>query len=370
MKSLKNIFLALSVCFFFTTVNAQDEFEFESIVETKTTPVKSQDKTGTCWAYSTISFIESEIMRMGGPELDLSEMYIVKHAYESKAKQYVLLHGMGNFSQGGQAHDVTNVIAEYGFVQEQDYWGRLDTSKMHNHSEMAQVMKTMLDNCIQAKHASPSDLWFFNISSLLTNYMGEVPSQIKYNKRDYTPIQFAQGLGFDKNNYIELTSYTHHPFYKEFDLEVPDNWSHDRYYNMPIDELIEIMKNALEKGYSFVWDGDVSEDFFSHKKGVALIPVDTSKEFVPQEEKEVTQEDRQKAFYSWKATDDHLMHIVGLAKDKNGTIYFKTKNSWGTKSNELGGYLYMSEQYVRMNTVAIMLHNKALDQKIYKKLRD
>ena len=348
-------------------ISAQ-EFQFETVAESKVSPVKSQDRTGTCWAYSTVSFIESEIMWLGGPELDLSEMYIVKHAYDAKAKQFVLLHGMGNFSQGGQAHDVMNVIDQYGFVQEENYFGQKDTSEVHNHTEMESTLKGMLKNYIGQKNATPSETWFANVNSVLTNYLGETPSEVKFNKRTYSPVQFAEALGVDKNNYIELSSYNHHPFYKPFDLEVPDNWSHDRYYNLPIDALIDVMKKALEEGRTIVWDGDVSEPFFSHKEGVAILPVDDSKGFVPQAEKEVTQADRQKAFYSWQVTDDHLMHIVGLAKDQNGTIYFKTKNSWGDKSNAYGGYLYMSEQYVRMNTVAVMLHKGALSKELSKKL--
>jgi bleomycin hydrolase len=368
MRHLNYLILTVAAFVFFEGIYAQDSFEFKSVYEVASTPVKSQDKTGTCWAFSTISFIESEIMRMGGPELDLSEMYIVKHAYENKAKQYVLLHGMGNFSQGGQAHDVMNVIDEYGFVPESDYLGKPDASIAHNHTELEKTMKGLLDNYIKERNASPSDIWFANINSILTNYLGEVPTQTVYNKRTYTPQQFAEGLGIEKSNYIELSSYNHHPFYKEFDLEVPDNWSHDRYYNLPIDELVEVMKEALQNGYSLVWDGDVSEKYFSHKQGGALMPVDASMGFVPQEEKQVTQGDRQKAFLSWQSTDDHLMHIVGIARDKNGTIYFKTKNSWGTNRNDNGGYVYMSESYIRMNTVAIMLHKQALNKELSKKL--
>ncbi|GAF05509.1 C1 family peptidase [Saccharicrinis fermentans] len=295
-------------------------------------------------------------------------MYIVKHAYQDKAQQYVLLHGKGNFSQGGQAHDVMNVVEAHGFVRESDFWGTHDTSRVHNHGEMEAALKTLLDGYIHQKDAAPSKLWFDNINSVLTNYMGEVPTQVQFNKRTYSPVQFAKGLGIERNNYVELSSYTHHPFYKSFDLEVPDNWSHDRYYNVPIDELVATMKHALEQGFSIVWDGDVSDDFFSHKEGLAIVPMDDSKGFVPQAEKSVSQEDRQKAFYSWKATDDHLMHIVGLVKDENGTVYFKTKNSWGTQKNPYEGYLYMSEQYVRMNTVAIMLHKQTLSKELYKKL--
>ncbi|MCW3804344.1 C1 family peptidase [Plebeiibacterium marinum] len=366
MKLSRIVFLVWA-CFFVFNSYAQEKFVFEPLVDVKTSPVKSQDRTGTCWAYSTVSFIESEIMRMGGQEFDLSEMYMVKHAYQNKARQYVFLHGLGNFSQGGQAHDVMNVVGDFGFVQEEDYPGFADSGQVHNHTEMEMTLKGMIDNYVEQKTASPSDVWFRNINSVLTNYLGEDPKETKFNKRIYTPVQFAEGLGIDKDNYIELTSYTHHPFYKAFDLEVPDNWSHDRYYNLPLDELIDVMKKALEDGYSFVWDGDVSDQYFSRHEGVAILPKDRNSALLPQDEMMVTPDTRQKAFYSWQTTDDHLMHIVGMAKDQNGTVYFKTKNSWGTNS-KYQGYWYMSEAYVRMNTVAIMLHKQALGKDINKKL--
>lgn len=368
MKTLKYLIIAF-VCLSLLPLSAQESFVFGSETQLKATSIKSQDKTGTCWAYGTVSFIESEIMRMGGPELDLSEMYIVRHVYESKARKYVMLHGMGNFSQGGQAHDVMNVIQEYGFVPESYYYGISDTSQKHDHSDMERGLKGMLDAFMASKDASPSEVWFKNVASILTNYMGAVPSQVQSNNRVYSPQDFARGLGFDRSNYVELTSYTHHPYYKPFNLEIPDNWSHDKYYNLPIDELVECMKQALKSGYSVVWDGDVTEKFFSHSKGVGFNALEDSLGFTPQQEKLVMQADRQNAFLSWKATDDHLMHIVGMAKDENGTDYFKAKNSWGV-SNVYGGYVYLSEQYVRMNTVAIMLHKQALNKNFAKMLTE
>ncbi|MCW3786130.1 C1 family peptidase [Plebeiibacterium sediminum] len=368
MKIRKSLLLIVSLFLLYAESKAQDKFEFETVFDNKNTAVKNQGHSGTCWAFSTISFIESEIIRMGGPEFDLSEMYIVNYAYQEKAKQYVMLHGLGNFSQGGQAHDVLNVIAKHGFVPESDFPGRPDTALMHNHTEFESAMKGLLDNYMKPSDTHPSEVWFTNIQSIISNYLGDIPKQTVFNKRTYSPQEFAAGLGIDKNNYIELTSYTHHPFYEPFDLEVPDNWSHDEYYNLPIDQLIEVMKKAIQDGYTIVWDGDVSEEFFSHGKGVALIPVDKTKGFEPQEEVYVTQEARQNAFTSWQATDDHLMHIVGIVKDQNGTLYFKTKNSWGTDRNDFGGYLYMSESYMRMNTVAIMLHKQALGKDLTKTL--
>ncbi len=368
MKFTRLFLIITCLTLVYSGTSAQDKFEFESFFEVKNTPIKNQDRTGTCWAFSTTSFIESEIMRMGGPELDLSEMYSVNFVYQEKARKYVMFHGMANFSQGGQAHDIFNVIAKHGFVPESDYSGLKDSSLSHNHTELEMSMKGLLDNYMKQKNAEPSELWFTNVQSMLFNYLGEVPTQTVFNKRTYSPTEFASGLGINKNNYVELTSYSHHPYYEQFDLEVPDNWSHDRYYNIPIDELIDVMKKAIQNGYSITWDGDVTETYFSHKEGVAIVPVDVSKGFVPQEEVYVTQEARQKAFMSWKATDDHLMHIVGIAKDQNGTMYFKTKNSWGPNSNKYGGYVYLSESYVRMNTIAIMLNKEALSKELSKTL--
>jgi len=366
MRKLHLLMLSCAIAFGAT---AQDEtkkstIEFTPVHDIKTTPVKSQDRTGTCWSYSTTSFIETEVIRLGGPELDLSEMYFVRHAYPEKARLYIMAHGKGNFSEGGQAHDVTNVIRNFGMATEEAYPGRRDVTKPHNHSELSSSQKALLDNYIQAKKASPSPVWYEVQSSVLDIYLGEVPVKVDGK----TTQEFAAAMNINADDYVELTSYSHHPYYKAFNLEVPDNWSDDHYYNLPLDELMAVMDNALENGFSFVFDGDVSEKFFSHKHGAALIPVDEEKGFAPQEEKKITQEVRQEAFLSWQSTDDHLMHITGLSKDQNGTKYYKTKNSWGTKRSDYGGYLHMSESYMRLHTVAIMVHKDALPKAIAKKL--
>ncbi|MCU4155904.1 aminopeptidase [Carboxylicivirga sp. A043] len=365
MKKLQLLLLASAIAF---GASAQEEekstIEFTPVHNIKTTPVKSQDRTGTCWSYATTSFIETEVLRQGGPELDLSEMYFVRYAYPEKARLYVMAHGQGNFSQGGQAHDVTKIIREYGMATEEAYPGRRDVTKPHNHSELASTQKALLDNYIKGRKASPSPVWYEVQGAILDIYLGEVPAKVDGK----TPQEFAKAMMIDADNYVELTSYTHHPYYKAFNLEVPDNWSDDLYYNLPLDELIQVMDNALENGYSFAWDGDVSEKFFSHKQGAAIVPVDEEKGFAPQEEKEITPEVRQEAFLSWQSTDDHLMHITGLSKDQNGTPYYKTKNSWGTDRGGYEGYLYMSESYMRLHTVAIMVHKEAIPKAIKKKL--
>jgi bleomycin hydrolase len=365
MKKLQLLMLAGAIAF---GASAQEKskssIEFTPVHDIKTTPVKSQDRTGTCWSYSTTSFLESEIIRLGGPELDLSEMYFVRYAYPEKARLYIMAHGKGNFSEGGQAHDVMNVVRQHGIATEEAYPGRRDTSKPHNHSELASSQKALLDNYLKARKASPSPVWYEVQAAILDIYMGEVPEKVNGK----TPQEFASEMKINADDYIELTSYTHHPYYKPFNLEVPDNWSHDLYYNLPLNELMEVMDNALSNGYTFVWDGDVSEKFFSHKQGAAIIPVDASKGFAPQDEKEITPEVRQEAFLSWQSTDDHLMHITGLSKDQNGTPYYKTKNSWGTDRGGYEGYLYMSDSYMRQHTVAIMLHKDALPKALKKKL--
>ncbi len=365
MKKLKLIALAAFVAW---GAVAQDEpkssLEFTSVHDIKTTPVKSQDRSGTCWSYSTTSFIETEIIRQGGPEVDLSEMYFVRFAYPEKARLYVMAHGKGNFSEGGQAHDVIKILRQHGMATEDVYPGRRDVTLPHNHSELVSSQKVLLDNYIKAKKAKPSSVWYEVLGSVLDIYLGEIPAEVEGK----TPQQYASDMKINADDYVELTSYTHHPYYKVFNLEVPDNWSDDLYYNLPLDELVEVMNYALANDYSFVWDGDVSEKFFSHKLGAAIVPVDEEKGFAPQEEKNITPEVRQEAFLSWQATDDHLMHITGLSKDQSGTPYYKTKNSWGTNRGGYEGYLYMSESYMRLNTVAILLHKDAIPKSIKKKL--
>ena len=363
MKRILYLFVGLMLV---ANITAQEEskFEFTDVCNIKTTPVKSQGRTGTCWAFSTTSFVEAEVIRLGGPVLDLSEMYFVRYVYPKKAEKYVMLHGKGNFSQGGLAHDVMNAVREYGMVTEEAYPGRKDATKPHDHNELESSQKVLLDNFMNQRSALPSPVWYEVLAGVLDTYLGEVPEKVDGK----TPQEFASKMKINPDDYIELTSYTNYPLYQKSDLEIPDNWSHDRYYNVTLDELMNVINNALSNGYSIAWDGDVSEKFFSHKNGVAIVPVDESKGFEPQEEKEITPEVRQEAFLSWQSTDDHLMHITGMVKDQNGTVYYKTKNSWGEKSNAFGGYLNMSESYMRLHTVSVMIHKDALPKNIAKKI--
>ncbi|MFA8435938.1 MAG: aminopeptidase C [Marinifilaceae bacterium] len=372
----------------------EDEgYKFTMVADVPTTSVKDQQSTGTCWAFATTSFIETELLRMGKGDIDLSEMYTVRFAYDQKAMRYFRLHGKGNYSEGGQAHDVLNVIRIYGMAPESVYSGNQYESDIHIHREMVGETKGMLDAVIKNRNRKVTPVWNKALNGVLDVYLGKAPEKFTYKGKEYTPVSFAkEGMGFNTDDYVELTSYSHHPFYTQFDLEIPDNWSHDLYYNLPIDELMEVMDNALKNGYSVAWDGDVSEKGFSHRNGLAILPEKNTKDMSgaeiakwekmsskeknaelynfkkPGVEKKVDQALRQETFNNYKTTDDHLMHLTGIVKDQNGTIYYKTKNSWATDSNDFGGYLNMSESYVRLKTVAIMVHKDAIPAALKEKL--
>lgn len=352
------------------TAAGQESYEFEDQYNIETTEVKSQDRTGTCWSYATTSFIETELLRMGMATYDLSEMYFARLAYEKKADLYVKYHGRANFGQGGQAHDVMNAIRKYGFATENAYSALHYGTDMHMHGEMEAILQATLDAVLKRRNRALTPVWKDAYSAILDVYLGEVPKTMNVDSRELSPKEFQEATGFNPDDYVEITSYTHQEYYEPFILEVPDNWSNDLYYNLPLDEMMEVMKYSLKEGYSFVFDGDVSSPGFSHKNGVAVVAADDDADIAegPVEEKKVDAEYRQMMFENLTATDDHLMHITDFAYDKNDTPYYKTKNSWGTDSNDLGGYLYMSEQYMRLNTVAIMVHKDAIPGEIQEKL--
>ncbi|MEG8946657.1 aminopeptidase C [Rosettibacter firmus] len=357
----------------------KEQYQFTMIYQVKTTPVKDQAKTGTCWSFATTSFIETELIRMGKGEHILSPMWNVRFTYPKKAQNYIRYNGLTNFGMGGQAHDVMNVIREYGFVPEEIYKGMNINEDKHNHGEMDAVLKSIVDAVAKKRGGKITPVWQKVVESTLDIYLGVPPKEFYYNGKLYTPKSFVDSLGFNPDDYVELTSFTHHPFYTKFELEIPDNWSKDLYYNVPIDDLMRVMDYALEHGYSIAWDGDVSEKTFDRKKCIAIIPVDSTdeeddkednvKNDSPVKEKFVTQEMRQETFDNQTTTDDHLMHVVGLAKDQNGTKYYYTKNSWGTKNKKYDGYWYMSESYARLKVIAIMVHKDAIPPDIREKLK-
>lgn len=370
----KSLLSTLICCFLTTIAFGQAEnkpataYQFESVKNLSCTPVKNQQRTGTCWSFSTISYLEAELLRMGKEAYDLSEMYIVRNIYQDKARNYVFRQGKANFSQGSLNHDVMRALAANGIVPESVYDGKAEGDKVHNHSEMEAVMKGFLDGLLTKK--SLSNKWGRAFNGIMDVYMGEVAEEFTYKGTTYTPQTFAANLGVNPDDYVSLTSFSHHPFYKKFVLEVPDNYSNEAYFNLPLDELQAIVDYALDQGYTIAWDGDVSEKGFSAREGIAVVAKDPKREDLfnkPAEEMTITQEYRQGEFESYATTDDHLMHITGVSKDQAGTKYYNIKNSWGEIS-DYKGFLYMSDAYFRLKTVGIMVHKSAIPKDIAAKL--
>lgn len=355
------------------------------------TDIKNQYRSGTCWSFSTLSFFESELDRMGKGDYDLSEMFVVRNVYSDKAEKYVRMHGNLNFGPGGAFHDVTYVMKHYGMVPESVYSGLNYGTEKHIHGELDKVMKSMVDAVIKNPNGELSTAWHNAFDNALDSYLGQIPEEFEYNGETYTPQSYMDELGINPDDYVELSSYTHHPFYEKFVLEVPDNWLGGEVYNVPMEDLIKVMDNSLENDYGIAWAADVSEKGFSFRDGLAIVPEnedaiqkkgsdnenfsDAGAEKIgnqfmsPGDEKEITQEMRQKAFDNYETTDDHGMHITGIAKDQNGTKYYLVKNSWGTGFTEMhDGYFFASEAYVKYKTMDIMVHKDAIPKKLRKKL--
>ena len=371
--------------------NAQG-YVFTTDVDVPVTSVKNQASSGTCWCFATTSFMEAELLRNGKGEHDLSEMWIVRRKLLNQLDDNFLRRGKGNIGQGSLSHTFTNAYRQVGIVPEEVYTGINYDSDRHNHGEMMSMLHAVADAAVKNRKRSPQ--YDAVVNSILDTYLGPVPEKFTYKGKEYTPQSFAESLGLDMDDYVELTSFTHKPYYKAFELEVPDNWEHAKQYNVPLDELISAMDYALDHGYTVCWDGDVSEKGFSHQNAVAINPeINDLSKYSPEDsatfaklkadkrmeevlkfgrpypEIEVTPDVRQKGYETFVTTDDHLMHITGLVKDQNGTKYYKTKNSWGTERNDNGGYLNMSDSYVKAKTIYIMMHKDALPSSLRKKLK-
>lgn len=365
-------------------------YKFTTIVSLPASPVKNQSATGTCWCFATTSFMESELLRMGKGEYDLSEMFVVRKTYENRILDNYLRQGKGNLGEGSLSPSWLRVFIEDGIVPQEAYTGISYDSPVHNHRELQSYVDAVSAVPVKMKRLSKESNEV--TGAILDIYMGEVPSTFTYKGQSYTPKTFAASLGLNMDDYVHITSFSHFPFYTEGLLEVPDNWEMNRFHNVPLDELITIMDYALNNSYTVNWDGDVSERGFSHANGVAINPdftrMDPSASTdrarfeaaqggvyanqamfeKPGPEINVTQEVRQKGYETFVTSDDHLMHITGMVKDQNGTKYYITKNSWGTDRNPHGGYLNMSESYVRAKTVFIMVHKNAIPADIKAKL--
>lgn len=343
------------------------KYEFTVERQLECTDVKSQDSTGTCWSFATASFIESELIRREKGLHNLSEMFIVKNIYRDKARNYVLRQGKANFSQGALAHDFISSAQNYGMVPEEVFSGREDDSKRFDHSEMEAVMLGFLEAVAKQSKLSPK--WKIACDKILDTYMGEAPERFTYRGRSYSAKEFAKSLEFRGQDYASITSFSHHPFYEPFVLEIPDNYSNGSFDNLPMDNLIEIIDNAIENGFTVAWDGDVSEKGFSAARGIAVLPADPNRRDVftqPGEEVKVDQTMRQTNFESLATTDDHLMHLVGISRDQDGNKYYMVKNSWG----EIGpykGFVHISEMYLRLKTISIIVHKDAVPPRLQSK---
>ncbi|MEA4810668.1 aminopeptidase C [Macellibacteroides fermentans] len=381
----------LFACALTTVAQESGEYVFTPVKELKVTPVKNQNRTGTCWSFSGLGFLEAELIRQGKGEFDLSEMFIVGHSYKDKADKYVRLHGKLNFGQGGSFEDVLYVTKHYGAVPESVMNGLQYGEDMHVHGEMEAIAYNYVNAVVKNNNGKLSTSWKKGYDAVIDSYLGEVPEKFTYNGKEYTPQTFAKELGLNIDDYVSLTSYTHHPFYSEFPLEIEDNWRWANSYNLPLDEFMVVFENAINTGYSIAWGSDVSEKGFT-RNGIAVVPdikaIETSgsdqdkwvglsktekdneiKKLIekPCQEIAVTQAMRQEAYDNYQTTDDHGMIIYGIAKDQTGKKFYMVKNSWGT-DNKYQGTWYASEAFVAYKTMNIIVHKDALPKTIAKKL--
>lgn len=369
----------------------KEGFVFTTVKEIPITSVKNQNQSGTCWAYSSLGFFEAELLRMGKGEFDLCEMYLAHKTYEDRAKASVRLHGDISFSEGGSFYDAVYCMKNYGMVPQgaMPEPGTLYGDSLPNFNELFTIATGYVDGIAKGKQSKLTPAWFKGLNAILDTYLGVCPEEFTFNGKKYTPKSFMASTGINPDDYVSLTSFTHHPFYDKFIIEVQDNWRWGLSYNLPIDELMEVMSNAVEKGYTFAWGADVSEDGFS-RSGIAVCPdvakarsqegsdmarwtgmtrIERRKELTskPLPEIVVTQEMRQEAYDNWETTDDHGMLIYGIAKDQNGKEYFMVKNSWG-KAGDYEGVWYASKAFVAYKTMNILVHKDALPKNIAKKL--
>ena len=387
--NIKTISIALAAALAALPMSAQTaEYEFTKVKENPITSVKNQYRSGTCWCFSAISFIESEILRTKGQEVDLSEMFVVGKSYRDRAVKYVRLDGHLNFAAGSSFGDVLHVIDDYGIVPQAAMPGLNYGTELPEHNEMDAALKGYVTAIKGNPNKVLSTAWVNGFDGIVAAYLGEYPETFVVDGKEYTPESYRDALGINYDDYVNISSFTHHPFYEPFIIEVCDNWRWDSAYNLPMDEMMEVMYNAIDKGYTIAWGSDVSEKGFT-RDGLAVMPVEEKKaaagsdqerwvgkaaeEKVEEvkaalpEEMTVTQEMRQDGYDRKTTTDDHGMHIYGVAKDQNGNKYFMVKNSWGV-TGKYDGIWYASDAFVRYKTLNIVVHKDALPKHIAKKL--
>ncbi len=384
------IFSFLSSAFgqvdFYAFNKKNSNYRFSEAKQIAGTNVKNQGSTGTCWSFSMQSFLESEVMRMRKTNalekpLDFAEMWTARNAYFDKAVKYVRMQGKTNFGQGGEPHDVISMSKKYGIVPQDVYAALTKDQKKYDHNEVEAVLKAYCDALV--KHLTDgktlSRNWQAGIDGILDAYFGAKPKEFEVDGKKYTPMSYAASLGVDLNDYVEITSFTHHPYYTQFVVEIPDNWSDDMAYNVPLTDFEAITDNAIANNYGLEWASDVSEKYFSFKNGLAILPEKNWADMAQTERDSaflnpvkqmatITPEFRQEAFDNQTTQDDHGMHIVGSAKDQLGQKYYLVKNSWGTEGNDMAGYFYCSKSYFLYKTTGIMVNKKAIPKDIAKKM--
>lgn len=355
---------------------SKDGFVFTQLINLGNTSIKDQGSSGTCWSYSGNSFLESEMIRMGKKPVEISQIFTAYNTYLEKAKTFVKLHGDQAQGEGGQLHDVLTIYRKYGAVPREVYTGLRDGQTRNNFSEMSTILQGMNENIVKSKKLTPT--WQKAVTGVMDAYLGTPPQSFQYNGKTYTPRTWAdQVVGINPDDYVGISSFKEYTYYKPFVLLIQDNWSFESFYNVQMNDLTNIIDNALQNGYTVAWASDVSEKYFSWKNGVAFVPEKDmekmSKEELadlfngPKPEAKTTEDQRQAAFDDYSTTDDHGMHIVGLVKDQNGKEYYIVKNSWG-ESNDYKGYIYVTKEYVRFKTISILLHKNAVQKEIRSKL--
>jgi bleomycin hydrolase len=367
-------------------------YTFTDTATVPVTSVKNQASSGTCWSFSGLAFLESEILIAGGPEVDLSAMFVVRNAYHDRAVKYVRMHGTSNLTAGAAAEDVLICWRKHGIVPTEVYPGMNYGEELHRHGELDAAVKAYCDAIIRNPNRKLSTAWMAGLDAILDSYLGAVPATFTYQGREYTPASYAASLPIDIEDYVSITSFTHHPFYEWFVVEVPDNTVWGESFNVPLDEMMGVIDSSLAAGHPVIWASDVSEQGFAWRKGVAVVPdadltrMDDSELAhwvalsqaekdaalyrldAPGKEKTITQELRQVAFDNWETTDDHGMEIVGTATDQTGARYFKVKNSWGDAGHIYGGYFYASYPFVAYKTISVIVNKNTLPKELRRKM--
>ena len=390
----KVLVAAAALCMLPGTISAEtaekkDSLVFTVVKENPVTSIKDQNQSGTCWAYSSLAFFEAELLRMGKGDHDLCESYLVYNTYMDRADKHVRTHGDASFSQGGSFYDAVYCLKHYGFVP-QDAMPAPGTpygDSLFNFNQLDAVASAYVGAIAKGQLKKINPVWKKDLKAIYANYFGELPTEFTHNGKKYTPESYTKELGLNPDDYVSLTSYTHHPFYSSFILEIQDNWRWGSSYNLPLDEFMEVMEEGVKNGYSFAWGSDVSEKGFKAREGVAVVPADGSENDKTgsdaarwtgdnfkgasikssSDEKVITQEMRQEGYNNWETTDDHGMVVYGLAKDNKGNEYFMVKNSWG-EYGPYKGMFYASKAFVAYKTMNIVIHKDALPKKIAKKL--